>query len=81
MKGRTKGIFERAEESNLWWRMRASKSDKSNISRLAESLGMKESDAVRYAVAFALNSGLTKRAADGAKSFVEKELVGYSPRR
>jgi hypothetical protein len=78
---RKKGEYFRSEESCTVWGMRASKSDKSNIARLAMSLGMSESDAVRYAVAFALNSGLTKRAADGAKSFVEKELVGYSPRR
>ncbi len=78
---RKKGEHLRNEPSVTWWGMRASESDKANIARLAIFLGMKESDAVRYAVAFALNSGLTKRAADGAKSFVEKELVGYSPRR
>lgn len=39
------------------WNMRATKSDKSSIARLARRLRVSESDAVRLAVAHTLQSG------------------------
>lgn len=78
---RKKGEHYRNEPSVTIWGMRASKTDRANISRLASLLNMKESDAVRYAVAFALNKGIVNLSTDEVKSFIKKKLVGFSPRR
>lgn len=44
------------ENKNTAWRMRASENDKAHIAELAKRLKLKESEAVRRAVALALES-------------------------